>query len=583
MGNSTKIEQKAIHRINDLIIAIPTAHSKLDENDKNISWDGTIDFYKNENIDNKENYDFSIPVQVKGRSKNKKKLGDKEHLDIDVSDIRNYLKKDGTLLLLVLFKKDTGEYKNYYLDLLPYNINKLLSNVGDNTKTIKLKLKVIKDSKHLEKICQNFNKNKEIQKKMDFSCSEENNLNINNVSTIKMSVWENDIKNFKPENLVGTYQYVYKYNENNIPISVDYSMIYNMSKKVGAIIQSSDKKIKYENLEFVKSVEGEYIKFGKSFVINTKEQKFNINIKGTLTERINAIKFTISLIENNYFFINDNKFKLNDLDGIKEENLNNFNELLNKYNELKSLLLKHNVKEDIDLDKWSDSDIDEFNIWMDAIENGTLLSLKSENSIIGSKKFGTLKMSIMATITEDKKFKIESIWNNNIGNKYNFMYSNGEKEYYSNNIFLNLISEVYESDDINYDEMKESIEKERLTEDTCVLINSQVLNIIDAYDKVQKEELLDYAKYLTNKLIDSQKDSDIYFINYCQILKRQNKLTEQEQEKLMDIKEKNTRIDIKLSCCLLLDSKIESRVLLSKLSDKELESYKSYPISKYLS
>ena len=35
-------------------------------------------------------------------------------------------------------------------------------------------------------------------------------------------------------------------------------------------------------------------------------------------------------------------------------------------------------------------------------------------------------------------------------NKYRFKYSNGTTEYHSNNIFLNLIAEAYESDDIHF-------------------------------------------------------------------------------------------------------------------------------------
>ena len=136
MISSLKTEQKAIHKINDLIINIPTAYSKIDENDKNISWDGTIDFYENENIEKKDNYLFSIDVQVKGRSTPKKRLGEKQQLDMDIADIRNYLKKDGTLLLLVMFRNESEDYKIYFLDLLPYNITKLLANTNESTKTV---------------------------------------------------------------------------------------------------------------------------------------------------------------------------------------------------------------------------------------------------------------------------------------------------------------------------------------------------------------------------------------------------------------------------------------------------------------
>lgn len=582
MISSLKTEQKAIHKINDLIINIPTAYSKIDENDKNISWDGTIDFYENENIEKKDNYLFSIDVQVKGRSTPKKRLGEKQQLDMDIADIRNYLKKDGTLLLLVMFRNESEDYKIYFLDLLPYNITKLLANTNESTKTVKVKLKELKGAKHLEKICHNFNKNKEIQKKMDFSCIDEKNLNINNISTIKMSVWENDLKNFRPENLVGTYQYIYKYNENNIPISVDYSMIYNISHKVGAIVQSADKEIKYDDIEFLKTINDELIIIGKSFTIDMINHKFNINLRGTIEERIKSIKFSISLLKNNYFLINDDEFKVDNIERVKERNIKIFNDLLEKYYELKDLLKKHNINEDIDLDKWDEKDIDEFNIWMDAIENNKELSLKSDNSIIGSKKFGTIKISIMATMTDNKKFKIENIWNNNMENKYRFKYSNGTTEYHSNNIFLNLIAEAYESDDINFDEMKKSIDKLELTEDECVLINLQVLNVLDAYDKTNNKELLDYAEYLILKLLEKKEDYDIYYINYCQILKRKGELSEKEQEILVSIKENSERKDVKLSCCLLLDSKLESKLLINKMCKEDLEEYKKYPISIYL-
>lgn len=47
MGNisSKKTEQRAITKINELIDKIESADGHIQNNDKSISWDGTIDFY----------------------------------------------------------------------------------------------------------------------------------------------------------------------------------------------------------------------------------------------------------------------------------------------------------------------------------------------------------------------------------------------------------------------------------------------------------------------------------------------------------------------------------------------------------
>ena len=122
--SKTKIEQKAITKIRDIIDSIELFTYHFNEMDKDISWDGNINMY-HENIDKKENFDSSIDVQIKGRTTPNKKLNSKHRFSLDKTDLENYLKKDGTILLLCLFKNDGSEYKIYYAGLLPYNIRKM--------------------------------------------------------------------------------------------------------------------------------------------------------------------------------------------------------------------------------------------------------------------------------------------------------------------------------------------------------------------------------------------------------------------------------------------------------------------------
>ena len=106
--SKTKIEQKAITKIRDIIDSIELFTYHFNEMDKDISWDGNINMY-HENIDKKENFDSSIDVQIKGRTTPNKKLNSKHRFSLDKTDLENYLKKDGTILLLCLFKNDGSE------------------------------------------------------------------------------------------------------------------------------------------------------------------------------------------------------------------------------------------------------------------------------------------------------------------------------------------------------------------------------------------------------------------------------------------------------------------------------------------
>ena len=64
--------------------------------------------------------------------------------------------------------------------------------------------------------------------------------------------------------------------------------------------------------------------------------------------------------------------------------------------------------------------------------------------------------SVFARINKDKKFEIESLWNNNIYNKYHFKYDSNMEEIKTDNFYLVLNSEAYQSDDINIEEMKKT-------------------------------------------------------------------------------------------------------------------------------
>ena len=576
-ASTRKTEEKAINKINCLIDEISCAISNIEKNDKTITWDGTIDFY-NGNVDKKANLDFFIDVQVKGRTRNKKKLENKSQFDLDILDLKNYLKKDGTLLLVVEFKNNSNEYKIYFASLLPYDIHKYLEYVKDTEiEKVKIKTREIKNSIHLETICRNFNIGKNIQKRMKDSAFSENNTLLNSNYVSKFNIWVHNIKDFKPEDLIGTYQYIYTMNDSGDSIAVSYGLISDIDVPIENVITTLDKSIFYNDLSHSKSLEHDLLRFGKAFSVDQTNNKFNIKICGTLNERIKQLSFSNKIISEKKFLIGDKEIKLN-------ENIEQSDDLLmieRVTKKIKDVLLNHNIDKDINLDLWDNEDYKEFSIWMNAIDKGINLHLESNDNMIGFKSIKDLKLSIIAIKQDDNTHKIESIWNNNHDSKYQFKVTSGDKDYYSNNIFLNLNKEAYYSDDININEMKNDLSNSELSDDELILLNMQVLEILDVYDDINNVSLLEYAKFLTEILLEKSSNNSIYYINYCQILKRQDSLGTDEISELIRIRDTSTEDEIKLCCSALMGNKYETEIIKRKLDEGTLTLLMSYPISIY--
>ena len=64
-------------------------------------------------------------------------------------------------------------------------------------------------------------------------------------------------------------------------------------------------------------------------------------------------------------------------------------------------------------------------------------------------------------------------------------------------------------------------------------------------------------------------------------MKREDKLTEENIDKIIDIRNNSEALEIKLGCNLLLDNKTEVNSLLKRIDSHTLEIFKDYPISIY--
>lgn len=576
-SSSKKTEKTALNKIEILLDELECFDYKFNEDDTGISWDGYIDLYHG-NIDDKGNFDTRIDVQIKGRSTTNKKLQDKWKFDIDKKDLENYNKIDGTLFLAVRFLKN-GDYKIYYKFLLPKNIIDLLKEPTNTKNEIKVTLKEVKDKLHLERICRNFSLDKETQKKLSKEIFNSSALSIENNKIGTFSTWSRG--EFNPLTVLGEEKFIYVLDENQNIIEVECAEITEVVQGLNLTIKSKSNKIYYTTIKHSTEIDGtQKINFGKAFCLLDNPKKFSIKLSGTLNERIKQLEFINDIIDNNGFFIGKKSITLT----LTEEDKKKYNRLYEMYLKLFNFCQKHKIDKDINIDTWTNKDINQFLIWIDAIDNKKKITVKEwDISMLGSIQIKDIRFSIFADKLEDSSFQIYSIWNDDTKDHYQFRYGeNDEEAIYTKKFFSVLNKDAYMSDDIDIEEMKKIYEENSLENGEETLLNLQALEIIKAYDTNGKIELLDYAKYLLKKISTYNTISDIARINYLQIEKRLRNLTEEEIEELIEIRNRNEGSFFNISTNLLIGNENEAKIEFKKLSQKEKEIFLEYPISKFL-
>ena len=95
--------------------------SDIHMNDKTVSWDGNIIYYKTKKPASTGN-EFLIPIQVKGKEYNTLPDSDSISYPVDINDLKNYLKNGGVIFFVDAISKTEYNDKMYAKILLPVDI-----------------------------------------------------------------------------------------------------------------------------------------------------------------------------------------------------------------------------------------------------------------------------------------------------------------------------------------------------------------------------------------------------------------------------------------------------------------------------
>lgn len=123
------IESMAVSAVQNAISKTDYLCEQINKGDKEPSWDGVIYVYNTpSNNHKKEDYKATVHVQVKGKLINDHSE-EKIKYSVSVIDLKNYRKVGGTMFFVVYISSN-GDSKIYYNSLLPFELNRILKNVG---------------------------------------------------------------------------------------------------------------------------------------------------------------------------------------------------------------------------------------------------------------------------------------------------------------------------------------------------------------------------------------------------------------------------------------------------------------------
>lgn len=204
-----------------------------------------------------------------------------------------------------------------------------------------------------------------------------------------------------------------------------------------------------------------------------------------------------------------------------------------------------------------------------------------------------LKISFSVQRREDKTYDLYNFYDLLINQKDLFSYINDKNERVIISPNFSVLNKALKLD-VSYliaDNIVDKLSNLEISENK-VLDNADleanltwfILDSLEYYDNHVKdfysELLINFLEGVSKCLLKTKNKNckHIYYINYCQVLKRLNKLKKDEIKNLISIRDKTKDVMIKICASILLEDQSGYNIYYDILNDEQKEILKSYPI-----
>lgn len=589
-----KVEKAAVLAIKNLIQAVPTVDDKLDEDDKNILVDGSLELYRSRDMCI-PNFIGKIDVQIKGTTK-KLRVSKRGFVKfpIAVENLRCFSDVfHGILFFCVsVHPEQYTARKVYYAQLLPYDINMLLKEARPNQKSISARFRPFPTGpKEITRLLIAFHKNREAQLKADVSACGFFDEHMTLPSGIKTINFSTQLFPGEPVTKLDGFRdgpYIYGEAENG-KLTVIGKMGDVVSFAVGksATISAGDFSME-TTLMIGESEDGDFLEFeGVRVYLSKDASRIDYTVSGDVRKRFNTVRFVQELAKCGTISVDGQvivRGNCSTLDNGQEQRLR---ESAEAYGPIIETMDALHITADWDLDKLSEKEWNDLHLMHRLLVEKKPYTGKGINSPLVYFDIQGSRIYSIARRRDNGSYDFLSLFSDEVY----FVFgepneTSGESEYSSGPVgaIAALDKEGYRTI-VNLDvaQIEKSFERCPITPRNQGPLNQKMLEMLAAYDSgsMQPNALLAVASLLARKLHEADEASDASYLNLAQTLKRSRALSETEKDRLRDIAIDNDAKYMKAAAYALLEDKAMANSCLARCNEAERKQIEDYPIARF--
>ncbi len=594
-------EQLGTSAVTDAIAKTSKLKADIKSGDREPTYDGHIYIYDNKKY--KKNNLKKVYVQVKAKGVTSK-FNSTIKYPISVIDLSNFMRNGGAMYFVVYINKNTPDKKQiYYASLLPFKISELLKDKPDNKKTINVQLRRFPTNEdEITDLLLNFYS--DAQKQISFAGKELPSIEdlqkqgvLESVSFSYVSLKGGKNISDYPKILDGKEIYLYANVKGGVaPIPVEccaeMSQLHMSSTEDVSITVNGVKY--YEQITKTITADKIVTQIGTSVTITAPNESTNIKskekikitlsikLKGTLKERVQALKFIIALLRAKTFNLNDVPFPVTfSEEDWKKFNPDSFEKELSGYDRVLAVFEKMNITKDLDIDKFTKDDYWKLNSLVAAIEDETpVKNAKNDLPCIVNLNFGGLHLVMVSKKQEDGSYKIWDYFNKQLDV---CIFDEDKNPIPVSQFSIMKADDFLSIDNLNCKKIVEDFKRFEPQEFIAENGNTVMLEMLKAYDQNKSTILFEAVKEMMDWLLGLKEyfSDNILELNNLQILRRKRNLTFKEKQKLTQIASQSKDIACQIGALILLDEMDEADKLLAEMPSENSEKFKEYPIYKF--
>lgn len=590
---NSKIENRALNALENIIDAHNTMSHQFKSLDKEMSWDGSILIFKdNERDTDKANFDDEVRVQIKGHIDNpeKNKSRKQDYLGrqritypVDLLDLEIYSKDGGVIYFQIFMSPDGKEREVFYASLYPSVLKKYIDEKEEKLAKKKIRprnpstsiafTRLKNDENDLYKIVKQFSMEKRKQGTGEVALVKDMIMlrDMDKVKSISATAIGNDGFNILKRFASGDICFYGKTEGNPYerPIEWARDAKFIMRKGVEWSISIGDT-LYYEKCDVEGTSDDEFTLIpSPNLRIDLSNGKFNFkSITGIKGLKRDA-EFLLEAMKATAFKINNKDFSY--INPTMPKELEDELKFYLDIDETLSMI-------ELDFDKpLKDSDGKVLRQLAD------LLRMKKglKNNLL------TERIHTYNWMLEDKYVPVIVIRHDNdeendlcnaiYTKKLRSAMSNEEGQFFKIPLFehidTHVIKNLYRYD---YEWLKDQIDSADVNEYTAEYLNQAALKLISVFDENKDYRALELAQYQFDKIKELKEGNPYFIINVSQLKKRKESFTELDIQKLREIVSSDPQVVFGVN--VLLGDKEEAKQEFEKIDEETQEFIKTCPI-----